>query len=107
MRYFLRLSYHGKNYCGWQRQENAISVQEVIEENLSKIFGGPIEITGCGRTDTGVHAKEYFAHLDAEKTVPENFLYRINCMLPEDISIHEIYEVDKELHARFDARSRT
>ncbi len=107
MRYFLQLSYHGKNYCGWQLQNNAISVQEILEENLSKIFNEKIEIVGCGRTDTGVHAKQYYAHFDSEKQLPENFLYRINNMLPDDVAIHEIFEVKNNLHARFDAINRT
>ena len=107
MRYFLRLSYNGKNYNGWQHQENAVSVQEILEENLSKIFNTTIEIVGCGRTDTGVHAKEYYAHLDTDVVVPENFIYRINRMLPDDISISKILSVPDNLHARFDALSRT
>ncbi len=107
MRYFLELSYHGKNYSGWQRQENATSVQEVIELHLSILLNQVVELVGCGRTDTGVHAKQYFAHLDLDQTLPENFLYRINRMLPEDIAIHGIKEVYPGLHARFDARSRT
>ncbi len=107
MRHFLQLSYNGKNYSGWQRQENAISVQEILEENLSKIFASAIEITGCGRTDAGVHAYEYFAHFDIEKNIPESFLYRINSMLPDDIAISKFFEVKPDLHARFDAISRT
>ncbi len=107
MRYFLQLSYHGKNYAGWQRQNNAISVQEVIEENLSKIFNEPLEIIGCGRTDTGVHAKKYYAHFDSKKELPENFIFRINNMLPDDVAIHEIFKVNDTLHARFDAINRT
>lgn len=107
MRYFLELSYNGKNYAGWQRQNNAISVQEVLEENLSKILNNKIEIVGCGRTDAGVHAKQYFAHVDIEKAHPENFLYRINNMLPEDIAIQKIFDVKPDFHARFDAINRT
>lgn len=107
MRYFLQLSYNGKNYSGWQRQENAISVQEELEDNLTKIFASAIEITGCGRTDAGVHAKEYFAHFDTDKNIPENFLYRINSMLPDDIAISKIFVVRPDLHARFDAINRT
>ena len=107
MRYFLELSYNGKNYAGWQRQNNAISVQEVLEENLSKILNNKIEIVGCGRTDAGVHAKQYFAHVDIEKALPENFLYRINNMLPEDIAIQKIFNVKPDFHARFDAINRT
>ncbi len=107
MRYFLELSYNGKNYAGWQRQNNAISVQEVLEDNLSKILNNKIEIVGCGRTDAGVHAKQYFAHVDIEKALPENFLYRINNMLPEDIAIQKIFDVKPDFHARFDAINRT
>ncbi len=68
MRYFLKLAYNGKDFCGWQRQENALSVQQVLEEKISVLFGQPIDITGCGRTDTGVHAYQYYAHFDSEKT---------------------------------------
>ena len=107
MRYFLELSYNGKNYAGWQRQNNAVSVQEVLEDNLSKILNNKIEIVGCGRTDAGVHAKQYFAHVDIEKALPENFLYRINNMLPEDIAIQKIFNVKPDFHARFDAINRT
>lgn len=107
MRYFLQLSYHGKNYSGWQRQENAVSVQEILEENLSKLFGESIEIIGCGRTDAGVHAKDYYAHFDTDKNIPDNFLYRINSMLPDDIAVGNIFEVKPGLHARFDAMNRT
>ena len=107
MRYFLQLSYNGKNYNGWQRQQNAISVQETIEENLSKMFSNKTDIIGCGRTDAGVHAKQYYAHFDIEKSLPDNFLYRINNMLTDDISINEAFEVKLDLHARFDAIKRT
>ena len=116
MRFFLELSYNGKNYCGWQRQNNAISVQEVIEDNLSKILRQKIEIAGCGRTDAGVHAHQYYAHFDINSEnsneniiteLPENFLHRINNMLQDDISISEIFEVKDEMHARFDAVKRT
>lgn len=82
-------------------------MQEVLEHNLSKIFNAPIELVGCGRTDTGVHAKEYYAHTDTDAVLPENFIYRINRMLPEDISIATIFQVPDNLHARFDAISRT
>lgn len=107
MRYFLQLSYNGRNYSGWQRQENAISIQEVLEDNLSKIWRENIEMTGCGRTDSGVHAQQYFAHFDAEKDIPENLLYRINHILPADIAIINLFKTKEELHARFDAQLRT
>ncbi|HOU46553.1 MAG TPA: tRNA pseudouridine(38-40) synthase TruA [Chitinophagales bacterium] len=107
MRYFIQLSYHGKKYCGWQRQENAVSVQELLEDNLSKLLSEKIEIIGCGRTDAGVHAKDYYAHFELENPIPENFLYRINRMLPEDIAVLTIFEVKPNFHARFDATKRT
>lgn len=107
MRYFLQLAYHGKNYCGWQRQDNAISVQVMIEEKLAQLLAEKTSIIGCGRTDAGVHAHDYYAHFDTEKTLVDDFLYRINSMLPNDIAIKNYFEVDDSLHARFDAISRT
>src|SRR5699024_8412121 len=77
MRYFIELRYDGSAYSGWQRQPDAASVQEIVEDRLSNILGYPAEITGCGRTDKGVHARQYFAHLDMEKEPDENFLFRI------------------------------
>ena len=70
MRYFLELSYLGKNYNGWQIQPNAPSVQETIEQAIFTISREKVEIVGCGRTDTGVHAKQYFAHVDLENALP-------------------------------------
>lgn len=109
MRYFLKLAYNGKDFCGWQRQENALSVQQVLEEKISVLFGQPIDITGCGRTDTGVHAYQYYAHFDSEKTIDdlELWIYKLNSLLPESISIYDCYLVDYELHARFSAQRRT
>ncbi len=107
MRYFLQLSYHGEKFCGWQRQENALSVQEVLEDNLSKIFSSEISIIGCGRTDAGVHAQDYYAHFDSEQLIPDNFFYRINRMLPNSVAIHRIFETAPNKHARFDATRRT
>lgn len=105
-RYFIELSYNGKAYCGWQRQPNAISVQQVIEESLSKILRQNTTIAGCGRTDTGVNASFYIAHFesDALRLEHPDFLYHLNCLLPSDIAIARIYPCD--MHARFDARYR-
>ncbi len=104
MRYFIELSYKGTAYCGWQRQPNAITVQQTIEEALSKILRGEILITGCGRTDSGVHASFYIAHFESDAFVGGDIVYHLNCMLPSDIAIHKIYQT--ELHARFDAKTR-
>jgi tRNA pseudouridine38-40 synthase len=106
-RFFIELSYHGKNYCGWQVQPGSPSVQESIETALFTILREKIEIIGCGRTDTGVHASQYFAHFDwKEDAFPIAFFYRLNKILPKDIAIHRIVKVDNEAHARFDAFRR-
>lgn len=110
-RYFIELSYLGTHYHGWQYQPNAITVQEKIEEALEILFRKKQVITGCGRTDTGVHAKEFFAHIDLDisevKFPLDQLAYKLNSILPFDISIHRIFEVGKDTHARFDAGSRT
>jgi tRNA pseudouridine38-40 synthase len=106
MRYFIKLSYNGTQYAGWQRQPNAIAVQEILEKNLSLVLREKIQLTGCGRTDTGVHAKGYFAHFDSENLPGLPLIDRINRMLPADISISNIYLVPNEAHARFDAIQR-
>ena len=106
MRYFSELAYKGTNYNGWQRQPNAPSVQQTIEEALATILTA-IEIVGCGRTDTGVHASQYFLHFDFEGKFPKEFRRRLNKLLPEDIAIRSIYEVAANAHARFDATRRS
>ncbi len=107
MRYFIELAYNGANYYGWQRQPKQTSVQEVIENALQTILRAPgMEIVGCGRTDTGVHASTYFAHFDFEGELPRGFTNRINKFLPPDIAIRRIFPVESEQHARFDAHYR-
>ncbi|MEE4255571.1 MAG: tRNA pseudouridine(38-40) synthase TruA [Bacteroidales bacterium] len=109
-RYFIKLSYNGKAYHGWQRQENAATVQQVLEEAIATIFEESIDITGAGRTDTGVHATEYYAHFDSENVYSEQELqdkvFKLNSFLPTDIYVFGIFGVDPELHARFSAHSR-
>ncbi|WP_346857397.1 tRNA pseudouridine(38-40) synthase TruA [uncultured Draconibacterium sp.] len=108
-RYFLQLSYKGTNYHGWQIQPNAISVQEVMEDALSKILREKIAVVGAGRTDTGVHASYFILHFEAENEIPENLdlVYKLNSFLPSDISVQKVWPVNQELHARFSATSRT
>ena len=106
MRYFIQLAYRGTNYSGWQIQPNATTVQETIEQAMSTILSQKIEITGCGRTDTGVHAKEYYAHFDYEQPFPKKFLQRINKFLPADIVFYDIKAMPENAHARFDAYHR-
>lgn len=105
-RYILELAYNGTNYAGWQRQPNAISVEETIDTALSLILGEKIKIVGCGRTDTGVHASYYVAHFDFSGDFPPVFLRRFNRFLADDISILGIYRVAPEFHARFHATGR-
>lgn len=107
MRYFTELAYNGTRYHGWQKQPNSKSVQETIEQTFSTILGQGIELTGCGRTDTGVHASQYFAHFDFEGNFPEGFLSRVNKFLPVDIAIRQTFEVADNAHARFDAVQRS
>lgn len=108
-RYFIELSYNGKNYHGWQVQPNATSVQSVLNNALSLILKCKIETIGAGRTDTGVHAKFFTAHIDVPETLIEldSIVFRLNCFLPADICIKKIFRVNDSMHARFSALSRT
>lgn len=107
MRYFSELAYNGFSYSGWQMQPKDTSVQEVVERTFSTILGTPIEVVGCGRTDAGVHACQYYAHFDFEGTFPTAFLRRVNKLLPKDIVIYQIFAVAPDAHARFDAYQRS
>jgi len=107
LRYFIELSYNGKNYHGWQMQPDAISIQEKLNEALSKVWQETIEVVGAGRTDTGVHAKQMFAHFDVQSQVKEEIVYKLNSILPNDIVVSKLVEVEPEKHARFDAVSRS
>lgn len=107
MRYFIELQYDGAAYCGWQRQPDAVTVQGTIEQKLSMLRRTPTEIVGAGRTDTGVNAMFYVAHFDTEEGIDTHQLaYKLNKVLPDDIAILRIYEVEPTLHARFDAIER-
>lgn len=107
MRYFIEIAYNGKNYFGWQRQPKQMSVQQVIEESLSTLLREDIKITGAGRTDAGVHAKQLFAHFDFEAiNNTKALVFRINSFLPKDISVVNIFQVKDNAHARFDAVAR-
>lgn len=108
MRYFIELSYQGKAYHGWQIQPNAITVQEVLDKGLSLLLKAPIHTMGAGRTDAGVHAKQLFAHFDADLILDlEQLQYKLNSFLPNDIAVHNLFKVKPDAHARFDALSRT
>ena len=107
MRYFIELQYDGAAYCGWQRQPNEPTVQGTIEERLSMLRRVPTEIVGAGRTDTGVNASFYVAHFDSDVSVDcAQLAYKLNKVLPDNIAILRIYEVEADKHARFDAKQR-
>ncbi|SER40361.1 tRNA pseudouridine(38-40) synthase TruA [Pedobacter rhizosphaerae] len=108
-RYFIQIAYDGTPYHGWQTQPNALAVQELLDKAMSVYFRQPIETLGCGRTDTGVHATEFFAHFDvadvkAEKVL--NAVAGINALLPYQIAVQKIIPVQHDAHARFDATAR-
>lgn len=107
MRYFIELSYHGKHYHGWQIQPDANSVQQEIHKALSTVLQEEIQIVGAGRTDTGVHASQMFAHFETSKSLDKNYTYKFNSVLPNDIVIHDLFKVNDEKHARFDAVDRS
>ena len=108
MRYFIEFAYKGTKYHGWQMQPNAISVQEILTAALALILNTPINLVGAGRTDTGVHAKQMFAHFDFETEIDSpQLVHKLNSFLPKDIVVYAVFPVHNEAHARFDATKRT
>ncbi len=108
MRYFIEFSYDGKAYHGWQRQPNASSVQQTLEEVMTTQLRTPVQLAGAGRTDAGVHAKQLYAHFDMDVSLnTEEQVHRLNAFLPGDIAIKNIFQVNDNAHARFDALERT
>ncbi len=108
MRFFIELSYKGTNYHGWQEQPNAKTVQAEINRALSTILNTNIEVIGAGRTDTGVHANQMFAHFDCDIDFDiQNLMFKLNSFLPSDIAIKDIFKVKEDANCRFDALSRT
>lgn len=110
-RYFLKLSYNGSEFNGWQIQENtANTVQQVLEEKMAMLLKEKIDLLGCGRTDTGVHAKNFIAHFDSHCLDlignKKHWIYKFNTVLPTSIAIQDILQVQPMAHARFDARQR-
>lgn len=108
MRYRAVISYFGKNYVGWQRQLNGLSVQEVLEKALTKTFGVKTSATASGRTDAGVHAEGQVVHFDAETSIPvDKIPFAVNTQLPEDISMLYCEETSADFNARFSAKRKT
>lgn len=111
MRYFVKLAYNGTPFFGWQIQPDQISVQAVLENAFSLLLRSEIKLTGCGRTDTGVHAREFYAHFDFPELLPDenirHLIFRLNSFLPKEIVIYRILAMHGTAHARFDATART
>ena len=107
MRFRLDISYKGTAFCGWQKQSGKPTVQGTLEEVLSILLRQPVATTGCGRTDTGVHARFFPLHFDCEPPIPNHFLYRLNSLLPREIAALNFAPVSEDFHARFSAVSRT
>ncbi|MDE7128058.1 MAG: tRNA pseudouridine(38-40) synthase TruA [Bacteroidales bacterium] len=109
MRYSIKLSFDGSGFSGWQKQNNAVSVQGELSRALAILLGEPAEVTGAGRTDAGVNAINYIAHFDSSRQLSENaahMRYKLNAILPKGIVIHEISAMPEDFHARFTATSR-
>lgn len=108
MRYFIEFAYNGKNYHGWQYQPEAISVQETLNKALSLLLKQEIELVGAGRTDTGVHARQMYAHFDIDQILDsDRLVQKLNSFLPKDIAVYRFIPLHDEAHARFDASGRT
>ncbi|MCC6722185.1 MAG: tRNA pseudouridine(38-40) synthase TruA [Bacteroidia bacterium] len=106
MKYKLTISFDGTNYHGWQKQKNALSVQEIIEQKLEILLGKKTETIGCGRTDTGVHANKFVLHFETSLPLKNTFLYNLNSLLPEDIALLKYSRVNNNFNSRFSAKKR-
>jgi len=107
MKYLLHIGYNGSGFSGWQRQANAPSVQETIEDKLRAITKEKVTVVGCGRTDAGVHASQYALHFTLPEPVDYDLKFRLNRHLPNEIVVYDVIELEKGQHTRFDAVSRT
>ncbi len=107
-RYFLKLAFNGSQYSGWQIQKNSPTIQETLQENLGTMLQEETKLIGCGRTDSRVHAKEFYAHFDTNQSLDAHFVEKANRILPRDIWVKNIFKPNRPTaHARFDAYQRT
>lgn len=107
-RFLLTIKYDGTNYHGWQVQRNAITVQETLQDALEGVFGVRLPVTGCSRTDSGVHADQFCCHFDTDSSLSEGVMIKaINAHLPRDIAAIDIVEVPGSFHARYSANGKT
>lgn len=107
MRYMMKISYNGKNYCGWQKQDNKKTIEGVIEDVMSSILSEQIDIVGSGRTDSDVSAICQIAHFDYSNVIPKGLMWHINSLLPADIRVNAIELAKENFHARYNAKQKT
>jgi tRNA pseudouridine38-40 synthase len=107
LRYFFHIAYHGTRYSGWQKHPRILNVQEVLETAIARVLKKPAAIVGCGRTDAGVHASQFFFHVDIDEEWDFDLFFRLNKILPDDIAVFDIIPMQGRPHARFDAIQRT
>lgn len=105
-RYFLEVAYKGTNYSGFQKQQNANTIQAEIEKAFLTLYRQPVLLTGSSRTDAGVHALQNYFHFDFEPEMHAKFLYKMNALLPIDIVLKKVHKMPPDAHSRFDAISR-
>jgi tRNA pseudouridine38-40 synthase len=111
MKILIKIAYDGKNYCGWQVQKNGISIQGTVCEAAKQVYGEKVNVTGCSRTDSGVHAREYFCTLETSEKAPciplDRLPTALNRYLPEDVTVFEAYVVSADFHARYGVKEKT
>ncbi len=107
MRLFFHIAYDGSRYSGWQWQPNSFTIQQDLEQKLEKVFKKKITVFGCGRTDKGVHASQYFFHIELNEKPTFDVKFVLNQHLPSSISLFEVIEVEDDQHCRYDAESRS
>ncbi|MBQ7835018.1 MAG: tRNA pseudouridine(38-40) synthase TruA [Ruminiclostridium sp.] len=101
------IAYNGAAYHGFQRQNNAVTVQQTVEEKMSKLLGQPVTINGCSRTDTGVHARQFYFNSKISNTIPcDGFVKGMNSLLPDDIAVLSCEDADEDFHARFCSKGK-
>lgn len=105
-RYAIEIAYDGTKYAGWQRQPNAPTIAHTIEKALGILLKEEVHLTGAGRTDAGVHARQQVAHWDSRAALPSPFLPRLNALLPGDIRVLAVYQAQPTFHARHSAQMR-
>lgn len=107
MRYFIHIGYNGLNYRGWQHQRGVVCIQDVIQDRVRKLLKREVNCLGCGRTDAMVHASQYFFHMDNPNPLDDEFKFRLNKILPDDIAVFDVIPMDGFPHAQLDAIGRT